>query len=138
LNRTSRKQTESVLRRFQKEWFSAEKFLIAQEEQVKASLKPLGFYNRRFNALVKLAKAFESWDGQEPRELPYIGEYAARAWEIFCQGKLGADPPEDGALVKYWSWAIKLRNKDGQKIFKRTKEREEASASNVSEHEQNL
>lgn len=113
LNRTSRKQTDSILCRFQREWPTPDKFLLAEELDVKTSLKPLGFYNRRYTALVKLAKAFKVWDGTDARDLPAIGEYATRAWEMFCRGELGNNPPNDGALVKYWTWAVKLRNKDG-------------------------
>ena len=42
------------------------------------------------------------------RELPGVGEYAARTYEIFCKGDLGDVPPADHSLVKYWNWA---RNK---------------------------
>jgi hypothetical protein len=38
------------------------------------------------------------------RELPGVGEYVGRSWDIFCQNNLGETPPVDHALVKYWLW----------------------------------
>ena len=42
--------------------------------------------------------------GEAIRQLYGIGEYAARAYEIFCLGLAGDEAPEDHALVKYWEW----------------------------------
>lgn len=42
--------------------------------------------------------------GAAIRELHGIGEYAARAYEIFCLGQAGDKMPDDGPAAKYWCW----------------------------------
>jgi hypothetical protein len=68
--------------------------------------------NRRYNRLHNLAMFLinnPNWDNL--RELPGGGEYAARTYEIFCQGILGNIPPNDGSLVNYWKWAKQNENR---------------------------
>ena len=104
LNCTSRKQVEKVLPTFFNKWPTADRLVSAETSDILEVISSLGFKNRRAQALLKMSDAYLNDEWKDPRELPGIGEYAARAWEIFCQNKIGNDPPNDGALVLYWKW----------------------------------
>jgi methyl-CpG-binding domain protein 4 len=106
LNQTSRKQVERVLPEFINRWKTAESFLdTATDSEVASLCKPLGFSNRRTDLLFKMTRAFLTSEWTHAKELPGIGTYGARAWEIFCCGILGDEAPKDHALVKYFEWA---------------------------------
>lgn len=110
LNCTTRKQVDKVLPKFVARWPRPYDFMGALEEDVGAVIRPLGFATRRTANLKKMTERFVAGPWSDPRELPGVGEYAARAWEIFCQGQLGDSPPKDHALVQYWHWASGLAN----------------------------
>ena len=107
LNQTSRKQVERVLPEFIRRWPTPQAFMGAEPEQVAQLCKPLGFANRRTQNLFRMTERFIASNWEDVRELPGVGEYAARAYEIFCLGVLGSEPPKDHALVQYWTWAKK-------------------------------
>lgn len=77
-------------------------------EEVKEVIKSLGFANRRASNLLKMTERYLAAPWQHASELPGIGQYAARAWEIFCKNELGNEPPNDHALLKYWCWRKEL------------------------------
>ena len=104
LNCTSRKQVEKVLPEFRRQWSTPQAFMSASPEEVIALCRPLGFANRRTVNLKKMTQHFLAAPWEDARELPGIGEYAARAWEIFCLGKIGNEVPKDHALVQYYVW----------------------------------
>lgn len=105
LNCTTRKQVEKVLPEFVKRWPTPQAFFAADNVDVATLIQPLGFCRRRTVALKKMTELYLTGPWSDPRELPGIGEYGARAWEIFCKGDLGSEPPKDHALVQYWEWA---------------------------------
>jgi methyl-CpG-binding domain protein 4 len=107
LNCTTRKQIEKVLPEFFNRWQSADQFLSAIKEEVSELIKPLGFQNRRTERLFRMTSAYVKGDWSHVVELPGIGDYASRSWEIFFKNKLGDQPPNDGALVLYWNWRKK-------------------------------
>ena len=107
LNQTQRKQVEPIAREFFKLWPTAQDFMNVDPESVVTLLTPLGFGNRRTDNLIKMTKHYLTAPWEHARELPGIGGYAARAWEIFCLGELGDEPPNDHALVRYYDWAKK-------------------------------
>jgi methyl-CpG-binding domain protein 4 len=107
LNCTSRKQIEKVIPDFFKKWPDPESFLLAKQEEVSGLISSLGFQNRRTKRLFEMTRAYVDRNWSHASELPGIGEYASRAWEIFFQGKIGENPPNDGALVLYWKWRKK-------------------------------
>lgn len=76
----------------------------ADRDEVADVIRPLGFVNRRTANMFKMTEAYLTAPWQHARELPGIGEYGARAWEIFCKGELGDEPPKDHALVLYYDW----------------------------------
>jgi len=109
LNCTTRKQVEKVLPEFVKRWPTPQDFIKAATVDVATLIKPLGFVQRRTVALKRMTELYLAGPWSDPRELPGIGEYGARAWEIFCKGDLGNEPPKDHALVQYWEWAKQRR-----------------------------
>lgn len=110
LNCTSRRQVEKVIRPFFDKWPTPEDLLKADLQEVKRIISPLGFGQRRSETLVKLATAFIKDDWTDARQLPGVGEYAGRAYDIFCRGIIGSEPPKDHALVDYWRWITHHQN----------------------------
>ena len=108
LNCTSRKQVEKVLPEFKRRWPTPQAFLAANDADVVELCRPLGFANRRTTNLKKRTVRYLAGPWTDPRELPGVGEYGARAYEIFCLGVLGDAPPKDHALVQYWHWVVGL------------------------------
>ena len=110
LNCTSRKQVDPIWHVFEEEWATPEDFLVADPDHVRDTIRPLGFGERRFSRLQLLAAHIVTCGyPDDPRELPGVGEYAARAFEIFCLDRLGETCPNDGALALYWLWRTKHR-----------------------------
>ena len=107
LNCTSRKQAEKVMRKFFDAWPTAKDLLKADPNDVEASIESLGFKVRRTKTIFSLSKVYVSGSWSHARDLPGIGEYGSRAWEIFCKNDMGTTPPKDHALTKYWHWRIK-------------------------------
>lgn len=105
LNCTRRKQVEGVLPGFIERWPTAADLASADRTFVEEAIRPLGLASRRAGNLIALAGAYVSGSWKHARELPGIGEYASRAWEIFCLGELGDELPKDHALVQYFNWA---------------------------------
>lgn len=104
LNRTSKKQVEKVLSRFFTSWPNPADFLQADPAEVSSMIATLGFKNRRTKNLFDMTRKYCTGNWRHASELPGIGVYASRAWEIFFKDELGDDPPEDHALVLYWRW----------------------------------
>lgn len=110
LNCTSRKQVERVLPQFIRRWPDPTTLLRASRDDVVNVCRPLGFANRRTDNIFKMTAAFQAGDWHHAHQLPGVGDYGARAWEIFCLGRLGDDPPNDHALVRYHRWAREKLN----------------------------
>lgn len=107
LNCTTRKQIEKVMPEFFRRWPTPKLLLEADREEVAELIAFLGFRNRRTDRLFKMSASYVEGKWQHAKELPGIGEYASRMWEIFFLGELGEDPPRDGALLLYWNWHLK-------------------------------
>jgi endonuclease III len=107
LNCTTRKQVEKILPNFFSCWPTPQQFLIADPAAVSNLISPLGFKNRRTQRLFEMTRAYVTNNWKHAMDLPGVGDYAARAWEIFFKNKLGDHPPDDGALVMYWNWRKK-------------------------------
>lgn len=104
LNRTARRQVEKILENFFVSWSTPAEFLQSDPEDVARMIAPLGFRNRRTKNLFDMTRKYASGNWRHASELPGIGVYAARSWEMFFKNELGEDPPEDHMLVKYWEW----------------------------------
>jgi len=107
LNCTTRKQIEKILPQFFIRWPNPQKFLTAPENDVINLISPLGFQNRRTTRLFEMTTAYVKKDWSHAVELPGVGDYGARSWEIFFKNKLGRHKPVDGVLALYWSWRLK-------------------------------
>lgn len=104
LNCTSRKQVEQVFPTFISRYPTPEILLQTSQDEIAMLCKPLGFANKRTQQLFKMSHHYLNVPWHHARELPGIGEYAARAWEIFCKNDLGMTTPKDHALVTYYNW----------------------------------
>jgi len=104
LNCTSRKQVEKVLPSFFSKWSCLDDLILAEIDEITETIAPLGFKNRRTKNILDISTSYIKNYWKDPRDLPGVGEYAARVWEMFCKNDLGENPPEDGALVLYWNW----------------------------------
>jgi methyl-CpG-binding domain protein 4 len=107
LNCTTRRQVEKILPEFFKRWPDPSTFLTAKLEEVMELISSLGFQNRRAKRLFEMTEAYQEKKWKHAAELPGVGEYAARAWEIFFKNELGKRQPVDGALALYWKWRTK-------------------------------
>jgi methyl-CpG-binding domain protein 4 len=104
LNQTRRGQVERVLPDFFDRWPNPQALLQATSGDVCEVIRSLGFAVKRTDNLFMMTRHYLSGPWQHARELPGIGEYGARSWEIFCQGIIGDTPPKDHALVQWWNW----------------------------------
>lgn len=104
LNCTSRKQVEKVFPTFIKKWPTPQQLLSASRDDIVQVCKSLGFASKRTDNIIKMTNAYLNSDWNHASELPGIGAYAARSWEIFCRNILGAEMPQDHALTVYWKW----------------------------------
>jgi methyl-CpG-binding domain protein 4 len=106
LNCTTRKQVEKVLPEFRRRWPGPRHFMEAPVADIIELCRPLGFANRRTVNLRRMTEAYMAGGWSRASQLPGIGEYGARAHEIFCQGIVGTEPPQDHALAQYHAWLV--------------------------------
>lgn len=104
LNCTTRKQVDKVIPEFMKRWPSPDEFLSSDRDDVAEVIRSLGFVNRRVRVLFAMTSNYRHRTWTHVSELPGIGSYGSRAWEIFCRQIIGDSIPEDHALVNYWKW----------------------------------
>lgn len=83
-------------------WPTAQHLLDADDDELLTVLRPLGLSSRRLKALKRMAAAVVL--GYELPNVPGVGEYARRSYDIFCRNELGTTEPNDGALSQYWRW----------------------------------
>ena len=102
LNLTRRQQAELVLRQLMHRWPSPQDMLEADDAELLSVLQPLGLSNRRLKTLKRMSAA--ALLGYELPNIPGVGEYARRSYDIFCRNELGLTEPHDGALSQYWRW----------------------------------
>jgi len=111
LNCTQRKQVEPMIDAFFEKFSSPHMYVEAYEKnrlEIIEMIRPLGFFNRRSERLYKLSIAISnSWN--DVRDLPGVGEYAARVYEMLFLGKFGDTPPNDHATADYY-WFYKENN----------------------------
>ena len=100
LNCTNRKQVKKVLPNFFKRWDTAEKFLLADYDDVKDIVRSLGMVNVRTKRLFQMSKDFLTWDQVDAQKLHGIGKYGSDSYEIFYNNKIPSDV-KDKELLKY-------------------------------------
>jgi len=99
LNQTGRKPVKTVLPEFLERWPTPEAYLASDPDEVKAVIRPLGFYNRRENTFRRMSQDFLSWDGADATELYGIGQYGSESYRIFFIGE--RFEPQDKELRRY-------------------------------------
>ena len=99
LNQTGRKPVKTVLPEFLSRWPTAETYLASDPDEVKAVIRPLGFYNRRENTFRRMSEDYLTWDGDDATVLYGIGQYGSESYRIFFQGE--RFEPQDKELRRY-------------------------------------
>ena len=99
LNQTGRKPVKTVLPEFLSRWPTAEAYLASDPDDVKAVIRPLGFYNRRENTFRRMSEDYLTWDGDDATVLYGIGQYGSESYRIFFQGE--RFEPQDKELRNY-------------------------------------
>lgn len=109
LNCTSRRQVDRVWGEFVRRWPDASSLLAEPINNVADVIRSLGFGDRRAKNLHAMAECYLTRRWSHAKDLPGIGKYGARAWEMFCLGIVGDEDPQDHALTRYWLWRKSLR-----------------------------
>ena len=99
LNQTGRKPVKTVLPEFLSRWPTAEAYLASDPDEVKAVIRPLGFYNRRERTFRRMSQDYLTWDGDDATVLFGIGQYGSESYRIFFQGE--RFEPQDKELRRY-------------------------------------
>ena len=99
LNQTGRKPVKTVLPEFLSRWPTAQAYLASDPDEVKAVIRPLGFYNRRENTFRRMSEDYLTWDGEDATVLYGIGQYGSESYRIFFQGE--RFEPQDKELRRY-------------------------------------
>jgi adenine-specific DNA glycosylase len=99
LNQTGRKPVKTVLPLFLSRWPTAEAYLASDPDEVKAVIRPLGFYNRRENTFRRMSEDYLTWDGDDATVLYGIGQYGSESYRIFFRGE--RFEPQDKELRRY-------------------------------------
>jgi len=100
LNQTGRKPVKTVLPEFLSRWPTADAYLDSDPDEVKAVIRPLGFYNRRERAIRGMSRDFLVWDGKDAKRLYGIGKYGSDSYEIFFKQNYAVQPT-DKELLRY-------------------------------------
>lgn len=103
LNQTGRKPVKTVLPEFLSRWPTAEAYLASDPDEVKAVIRPLGFYNRRENTFRRMSKDYLTWDGDDATVLYGIGQYGSESYRIFFRGE--RFEPQDKELRNYLGYS---------------------------------
>ena len=103
LNCTKRAQVDGIRDQLFRDYPNAEIMASANSTELAALLKPLGFYNKRANTLIRFSKDWLTLDWKRPKELYGIGQYASDSYDIFYNNVIDIEP-NDGVLVKYVEW----------------------------------
>lgn len=108
LNQTTRGQVDGVLARLLRCYPDAASLAVADPTTVEDTLRPLGLHRRRARTIIAFSSEFLKGAWRRPEELPGIGQYAADAHRIFCEGRWAEVEPQDHALRWYVGWLRSL------------------------------
>ena len=89
-----------MIENFFKRWPDARTATLANEDEMREVLRPLGMFNRRVKTIKKMSQQF--LDGFEDAvELYGCGKYADDTYRIFMKGEWKEVNPNDHALNDY-------------------------------------
>ena len=100
LNQTSRKQVEPMIESFFEKWPDAKSASIADEDEMRDIVRPLGRFNRRVKTIKRMSQQFIS-GFDNAIELYGCGKYADDTYRIFMKGEWQDVDPNDHALNDY-------------------------------------
>ena len=109
-NQTSRKQVDKVYKKLFEEYPTPELMSKADYKDLAQIIRPLGFYNRRSQALVRMSKDYLEKDWTQASDLYGCGKYADDCYKVFCSGDWRQVNPTDHALNDYVDW-LRRENK---------------------------
>jgi len=100
LNMTSGRQVRPILPELFRRWPSPVVMKHAHKETLKNLIKPLGFLNKRSQALKRMSREWIDKDWKSVKELYGCGQYAEDSDRIFYLGQTQIKPA-DGELARY-------------------------------------
>jgi len=100
LNQTGRKAVKHVLPVFLNRWPDPNSFLLADIDEIKDVIWPLGIVNVRAYRLKRMTADYLIWDGYDATELYGIGRYGSDSYEIFFKQNYTVQPT-DKELRRY-------------------------------------
>lgn len=100
LNQTGRKPVKTVLPIFLDRWPDPMSFLVADIDEVREVIRPLGMVNIRSRRLKRMTAEFLTWDGVDAADLYGIGKYGSDSYEIFFRQNYSVEPT-DKELKRY-------------------------------------
>jgi methyl-CpG-binding domain protein 4 len=103
LNQTTRKQVDKIREDFFSKWQTPEELSKADPNEVIEMIRPLGFYNRRTQTLIRFSREWIEKKWKSPIELHGIGQYALDSWKLFIENVL-VENPSDHVLKDYVLW----------------------------------
>ncbi len=113
LNLTTHKQVRKVLPGLFKKYPEPDFMALAEEEELRVILQPLGLSNKRAKTLVRFSKEYLTLDWATAKDLYGCGKYADDAWHIFCVGDWENIAPKDHALNYYYTYLQDLKKQGG-------------------------
>jgi methyl-CpG-binding domain protein 4 len=100
LNQTSNRNVRQVIYSFFDRWPTPQSILNANPDEIREHIRPLGFYNRRTQTIIRFSREYIEKKFNRACELHGIGKYADDSYEIFINGNLNVNPT-DKILIKY-------------------------------------
>lgn len=111
LNLTTNVQVKEIIWEFFRRWPTANACAVADPDEVRELIRPLGLYNRRTKSIIELSKAMSGGFSGDVMDLPGVGKYASDSYRMFVEGYL-VDDVTDAKLRLYLSWAREHRDED--------------------------
>ena len=100
LNQTSNKNVRQVIYSFFDRWPTPQSVINADPDDIREHIRPLGFYNRRTNTIIRFSHEYITKRFVNVNELYGIGKYADDSYEIFIKGNFNVEPT-DRILIRY-------------------------------------
>ncbi len=100
LNQTSNRNVRQVIYTFFDKWPTPQDILDADPNEIREHIRPLGFYNRRTQTIIRFSREYIEKTFHRASELHGIGKYADDSYEIFIRGNLDVNPT-DKILIRY-------------------------------------
>jgi methyl-CpG-binding domain protein 4 len=94
LNQTHNRQVRRVIYDFFEAYPNPQSITEDSLPDIAERLRPLGFYNRRANTILKFSNEYINKDYKHVSELYGIGKYASDSYEIFINDNRNVNPTD--------------------------------------------